>query len=1118
MQPTSRSQTHTPASVPNDPGPPSRPPSRPLSRTFSRLGRSLSRSLSRHSRSLSRPASLILDKTITGSSLSGLKAKDSATEGGVGDIEQRERSAGAGLGTLEFDAEDPGYLHSSATSAGNASAAGGAESSDVVSPWSEPETLDFTDLEGFRSATPARLGVLPSPTGESFVGSWKEDRPRTAVEGGAQDDLVDAAVTARSGSDFVASQSPRTPTQRMFLGSRGGRKEREDADEDLYNITPTATRIPAVGRPRQESRELAGVVSRTGGEEETNDDGFFGTTAFAAADRGFEGQKDGEVASQMDDAEETDATPLPSDVSAQQDEDSRKITHDMDPVLVTRDSGVVGLDQATNDDQSQSEVSSARGPASFQESTSEAGGVELDASQDYSVLTQGAAILRFHPMFDKELPRLPSNISNATGDNFVDAGPARTADFVATDSGSVVSSTDDFHDAPDVAEPAGQGENQSRRSSVSSLFTGDDPEPATAVQLHLPQQLGPPTQVDRNSSHGAQSLRPERPDFERPHSYVELGTDASGVPLQESLDIKQASSSNVNLREVPTSPTNDRGKKRFSFAGASPPQRNNAVHKGRRPTLTSPTSIMAASHISDHFGLEDLQHNMETGRADSLYREPEIDDKQEKRRSSVWGALKRGSSKSKTDSRRAVTDPAVGMNPPGQMASSSATTTATAPQRASTTAADSDAKKKRFSGLGSLFSRSSTTTGRKLEKKGKQRYSQVIDPMPPIQKPATDASEARRRQDFSHQQARLPEVFPPMQSSQPQQAPKNALVYSDDVDDWRDPPPSGWYGPKNQGHAGSPRQVSQPPKRYRQLHSERGQSSAPLDWNEYTVGDYPGSAYSAGPYPRDARPDLSSASGQRSAPTADGVRVPPRPTYSQQSSNGSYGRRHSSYVSDAELLSPQVSGQSEWESLRSQQQRSSSSSFSPIQPRSAPDGLPPPGRFRVGSITEELSREVPGLAMTTDDRQQTPWAISMPADPVRQQTESAPTTSQYASISGDNYAWSNDASNENYQARPSTYQPSGTIYADAPRADNYTYPTYDSHPSSGNPRGPPYRQQMPPPITTRFSQSERYYPAQYERQRSGGYTGRRDEPTANEDAVVMRGTSYPGQEWSPYSA
>jgi hypothetical protein len=44
---------------------------------------------------------------------------------------------------------------------------------------------------------------------------------------------------------------------------------------------------------------------------------------------------------------------------------------------------------------------------------------------------------------------------------------------------------------------------------------------------------------------------------------------------------------------------------------------------------------------------------------------------------------------------------------------------------------------------------------------------------------------------------------------------------------------------------------------------------------------------------------------------------------------------------------------------------------------------------------------------------------------------------------------------------------------------------------------------------------QQYNPRGHQRRTSSGYSGRRDDLTAGEEDLLMRGVSYPGQEWQP---
>lgn len=147
------------------------------------------------------------------------------------------------------------------------------------------------------------------------------------------------------------------------------------------------------------------------------------------------------------------------------------------------------------------------------------------------------------------------------------------------------------------------------------------------------------------------------------------------------------------------------------------------------------------------------------------------------------------------------------------------------------------------------------------------------------------------------------------------------------------------------------------------------------------------------------------------------------------------------------------------------------------------------------------------------EQQQAPWAVSLPSsefcDPTQHyglplgppRSYSSEQTSQTAPTQADMtvYPWPADT----VEPRYNTSRPTTRSTPWMPPQDRYY---------SGNSMIE-QQSRMPRTASAAYEQP----PAQeYGRPRAPTeYTGRRDDPTASEDLLDMRGASYPGQEWVP---
>ncbi|MBE7158506.1 MAG: hypothetical protein INR62_08755 [Rhodospirillales bacterium] len=433
------------------------------------------------------------------------------------------------------------------------------------------------------------------------------------------------------------------------------------------------------------------------------------------------------------------------------------------------------------------------------------------------------------------------------------------------------------------------------------------------------------------------------------------------------------------------------------------------------------------------------------------------------------------------------------------------------PQRATTNATPPDpGKKKRFSALGSLFGRSSTSAGNKTERPRKL----MKQPSASRDAPASNASggyeafeEARRREA----RPKSPEIgLPSRESEDIHTAAVNFPVgYG--------PPDGGWYGPGE-------REVQQQEPQYRVLHSERERVDMPLDNVPEAFrpvdASYGRPAAPVGPLsqagePQQQRqlysPPTSPVGGQRSFSGGQypmAASPPPPPP----------AHRHASYGSNEYQLSPQVSGQSEYQYQRPDWR---GPAISPPHSRAGSETFVRPQQMRVGSIGEEISRgppppPPPQQRQTYTDQQQRPWAVSMPPPAGVEGHGRRISNTPAWMYEGEYPAY------EDYSRSSGPYPPMGVPKHRALSPQQYPPQAQNRYPSP--PYSPPYQQHQ----QTRYyshptpaSQHSGGPPTTHQRSASGGsgYTGRRDEPALGEEGLglemEMRGSSYPGQEWAP---
>ena len=986
----------------------------------------------------------------------------------------------------------------------------------AISPWNEPDEVTALGAGGENVPLPERLGVLPSPAADGF--SIIQESPVKNVDGGVD-------------------RMPESPTKNRGL-PQDVADERAPGDVELE---------PPIGLSLMEDTS---------------------TTQLA-----HQGSQTQDVPSDDERDELYDTTPKKLSPTSVVHVDA---TEDADETTPT----------ATRPSESQDWNGDVQTPSSRDVEQAYAGSeVKNEAAlppPEVADIDVDAAVSSPEPeVIDDNAP-----ISRQSTDLLAVPTIAEPSSSQEWDKRSVVSSNNDFRDA--IEETAENDKQSSRRSSVSSL--GQD-EGAEGEQPIMSSQAVPAGPSPEQST-----LKPDDKFMNRPYqfgnaqdgrskSYVSLGMDSTGAPLQETLDVAaETKHDSVDLSNFGGPSAGAQPFQRHpairDVSGESKPKRFSGMVKGRRPTLPTEAdpperlaAAPAASAISDHFGLEGLQDDAENVVVGEMppYRVPDKqEEKKAKRKSGLFDAFKRSPSVSKTEisressSQRLDSHQNVVANLPTQESSRQkpvepTRNVATAPQRASTTAKEPEQKKKRFSGLGSIFGRSSTTghkseKPRKLMKQVPDQASQRQSTAPPLNH---ETNEAVRQQRMIEQQERQPKTYPP-----PIMGPASQQYSMTDNNLFKSPedtvaPLGGWYGRTNREAEARVFQQEDPPA-YRPLHSEVQQRNQPLrqvpEAFRPVEQSYNGRIGPGGP------PTQGGVYSPSTSPGPGGVpgQYPPYPGQGGFDQRPTHGLRHGSNESD-------VSGQSEFQ--RSEWRRQSSSpSISPIQTRLDADAFPPGRNMRVGSISEEMARSP---AKEYND-QQTPWAITLPRP-----GEYGPRRMSRGRLSGAQGGYGPPPP-------PVDHAPSGIGYAEeypppnryqqqrgmpmSPESPGSSMPTQQFDPVMAHapvfderpPRGISghHRNAYPSPPTSpesqwfynraglmppsQMQQNTRYDEAEapraprktsYARQRmysyeeeppraaqQGGmprYTERGGDPTFREESVEMRGVSYPGQEWTP---
>lgn len=426
-----------------------------------------------------------------------------------------------------------------------------------------------------------------------------------------------------------------------------------------------------------------------------------------------------------------------------------------------------------------------------------------------------------------------------------------------------------------------------------------------------------------------------------------------------------------------------------------------------------------------------------------------------------------------------------------------------------------------------------------------------------------EAYEAARRRDmpaFQETSVNAPPTPPPQSQPQVQSAVK--------------PPPGGWYGPQQEQTAPRP-EFRRLHSESRRGERERGLAQVPEAFRPVQasfrrpvepIGPPPGQEP---PVMRERGPSYGSSGpgqsyGQTPSAMMDAMMDPTQPRHPQQPAREpSYPhdpqqrlQRQMSYGSEG--TPPPISGRSEH-----------------YPPGSRPFGSLPsisPVQTRTGTIPEENVARSPAREYAD---QQTPWAITLPQGA---QSGRSSRASSWGQGQGQGYDPRGGFPGQEYggygyvspppppppQYRPHASPPpqgQGLVLTDPANVGFYPppprgqrrieipweeeqpvrqqqYGPYPSPPTQqqyyGYASPPPQQQQQqqryPPPQQQQYfpphprpplhqnrfyAQQRQYSGGMHQRRPSSGYSGRRDDLTVGEEDLVMRGASYPGQEWAP---
>ncbi|KAI9701683.1 MAG: hypothetical protein M1820_006311 [Bogoriella megaspora] len=402
-------------------------------------------------------------------------------------------------------------------------------------------------------------------------------------------------------------------------------------------------------------------------------------------------------------------------------------------------------------------------------------------------------------------------------------------------------------------------------------------------------------------------------------------------------------------------------------------------------------------------------------------------------------------------------------------------------QRASTSSKTEGRKKKRFSMLGSLFGRSGSTghaqkQSNKLTKNNSSRRSQVLPASPSIQQWAESSSNPRDPQypNVPAPSAGPRSMEPNNQGSEWQRAPQARAA----VPQQKYPPAQGYYAPSTvRDNRGPPSQarIQQFQDPHEQLYNPSAESAAGAHGRVISPASYVTNEQLHG-QPQQRPPNTPQS---RAAPRAQ-----------------SYGR--------APPQQPQY---------RPQHRQSSASSYSAISPASSgPNNFYPPS-----SPYSDNSQPTRQSALLQNPSFAPPDTVHAPQQHPTYQTQQRYYQQQTRPRHDDRYG--SVSSIVAARSPPQSHVGQQTPWElQLPQGEDRDAGLYRQNTGEGWPldnRG--YQQQQQQPMPPRYGQG---FQGRYGNQTQGPtYTGQVPSQQMNrsrrDDDLVMRGASYPGQEWAP---
>ncbi|KAI6855277.1 hypothetical protein KC323_g8410 [Hortaea werneckii] len=958
-----------------------------------------------------------------------------------------------------------------------------------VEAWNAPDAVLPSSASGTattpkRSATPSRLGVLPSPTAHTHAQAEEEEavgKGRSAghaasasIDAKAVEPVADPAVSV-DGRDADPSGSSKLSLRERGAGDVDDvpRAENGGRPGEGGSVVPMPSQgVPAERPPRQDRRTSA--LATLPSQQRVWGSSRPASPATTPLGPGLRQQVvEGEsypVESGLEEAGPSRGADLPSDRSAHEDPGTISGPRDL-----AGDVPLGGMGQPGG----------PQGPGVHPAD----GAVQDD--QRSAVSAEGSEVLRQRQqgLSVPEQSRRSSISSLGSPDTVV----GQRASMIALQKVTV---------SPRPADPISQAGTQ---NTITDPEMPSSPKPATLAAVPVFNPPVPPPQQRSMSLHAPttdhqrfmnRTYRGRVVPPGRAFSYTPLGRDASGAPIPEAISAQYPEGgeqsggfdlNGIGGQSLSTTPSQQH--QVFRNSGIAPPpseyEQMRAPRSGATTPLThsrqvsgdagdrssrrysdffrgpsrgpSPSAEAMMASAGDivppppnpmdlQYGIEDPDAMREDAQSPVPLRRPS--DKQTKRRSSIWDSFKRTPS---IASNKFIAQPPPA---PSVRAASSTTTPPETPK-----------KKSRLSRLGSLLGRSNTSgnVNQKPNKLTKAAPPSQGQPRPYGYGPARAAKgygdyEAMRRQQIPDIQGRERgggSFVPTMSSPYSQPAPQITIPSG--------PPPQGWYGPiEGQSPAGSssrpPSQGWYGPSRSLPTTPLEQPGSQPASPQRHTPGSQYRSLHSER-YQRGLQHASVPDAFQPTAPSYGPPQFPMGPPTMQPSTQ----------VNASRSAWPQPQPQTQWRqtspvpTYRPQVQRQDSAGSTgypfPRQPTSpaptsvtpvsfAPPAGPPPGRRPVqhqamSSLDEELMAHTP--ARLYPDQQ-----AANTSNPQRHGIES-PQPSRVLS-------WSQSPPPPSAQAQPQPYTittgpPPGAVGAirrpsrgGSPMLDNYYPMSYPPEP------------------------------------------------------------------------